>query len=219
MRVAIVDDSSLFRNGLAALLTEAGVEVAAEGATADEIIGRLALDPPDAVILDVRLPPTYTQEGIAAAERIRRDHPGIGVLLLSTYAVTAYAAQLLDRDSRGVGYLLKDNVSDVPALCEAIGRVIQGDAVIDRQIVARLMARERWSAELAPLSERERAVLGLMAEGRSNAAIGQRLHLSPRTVEGHIARLFQKLGLPDAPDDNRRVLAVLRWLRGEAAGE
>jgi DNA-binding NarL/FixJ family response regulator len=216
MRVAIVDDSSLFRSGLAALLTETGVEVTALAANAREIMARLGHDPPDAVILDVRLPPTYTQEGLVAAQRIRRDHPRVGVLLLSTYAVTSYAARLLDADTRGIGYLLKDSVGDVATLRDAIERVVQGGAVIDPQIVARLMARERWRDHLEELSDRERAVLGLMAEGRSNTAIGRRLHLSPRTVEGHIARVFQKLGLPDAADDNRRVLAVLRWLREEA---
>jgi DNA-binding NarL/FixJ family response regulator len=217
MRVAVVDDSALFRRGLAALLKEAGVQVTALAATADEILIRVAEDPPDVAILDVRLPPTFSDEGLSAAERIRAQHPQVGVLLLSTYAVAAYAARLLNGGSTGVGYLLKDRVSDVETLYDALVRVAAGESVVDPEIVARLLARERGTSELDSLSDRERQVLALMAEGRSNLAICERLYLSPRTVESHVARLFEKLDLPKDAEDNRRVLAVLQWLRAAAA--
>jgi DNA-binding NarL/FixJ family response regulator len=216
VRVALVDDSALFRRGLAMLLGTVGVEVTAQASTAAVALQQVRADPPDAVVLDIRLPPTHTDEGLQAAERIRSLHAGIGIVVLSTYAVTGYAMRLLELGPRGVGYVLKDRVDDVNALHGALARVVAGESVIDPEIVAGLFAQRRRASELDRLSAREREVLDLMAEGRSNAGIGQRLHVSPKTVEGHVAGLFSKLGLVAAPDENRRVLAVLRWLRATA---
>jgi DNA-binding NarL/FixJ family response regulator len=213
VRVALADDSALFRQGLALLLSSVGVVVSAQASTPDDLLRQLARDPPDAAILDIRMPPTYTDEGLELAERLRGLHPCTGVLVLSTYAVTAYAERLLESGTRGVGYMLKDRVDDVEALCDALARVVAGELVVDPEIVASLLARERRAAELDSLTERERAVLRLMAEGRSNSGIGQRLHLSQKTVEAHVATLLAKLGLPPTAEDNRRVLAVLKWLR------
>ncbi|MCM3887068.1 response regulator transcription factor [Frankia sp. R82] len=216
MRVAIADDSTLFREGLAILLTTSGVEVVAQAATADELIDELARSQPDIVIVDIRMPPTFTDEGLVAAERIRARHRGIAVLVLSTYAEVPYALRLLGDDSGGLGYLLKDRVDDVSALLDALRRVSEGRLVLDEEIVAGLLAHRRHADELARLTPRERTVLAHMAEGRSNQGIGTRLHLAPKTVENHIAGVFTKLGMPASTDDNRRVLAVLAWLR--AAG-
>ncbi|WP_391530322.1 response regulator transcription factor [Candidatus Frankia nodulisporulans] len=217
MRVAIADDSTLFREGLAILLTTSGVEVAAQAATADELIDGLARSQPDVVIVDIRMPPTYTDEGLVAAERIRARHRGIAVLVLSTYAEVPYALRLLGDSSGGLGYLLKDRVDDVGALLDALRRVAEGRLVLDEEIVAGLLAHRRHADELARLTPRERTVLAHMAEGRSNQGIGARLHLAPKTVENHIAGVFTKLGMPASSDDNRRVLAVLAWLRAAGA--
>jgi len=213
VRVALVDDSALFRRGLAMLLATVGVDVVAQASTAEEALPCVAADPPDVVILDIRLPPTFSDEGLVTAERIRSLHPGIGVLVLSTYAVTSYAVRLLQTGSEGIGYMLKDRVDDIDALHDALSRIVEGGLVIDAEIVGRLLGHERRATELDLLSERERDVVKLMAEGRSNVAIGQQLYLSPKTVESHVASVFVKLGLFPAPDDNRRVLAVLKWLR------
>lgn len=213
MRVALVDDSSLFRQGLAALLEAVGVQITIQAADADRALRDIAADPPDVAVLDVRLPPTFTDEGLAAAEHIRSGHPEVGVLVLSTYAVTGYAIRLLQSGRGGIGYLLKDRVSDVDMLRDALVRIAAGESVVDPDIGLRLLARGRRASELSQLSDRERAVVELMAAGRSNAAIGRRLHLSPKTVESHVASLFLKLGVSTTPDDNRRVLAVLKWLR------
>ncbi|WP_035923342.1 response regulator transcription factor [Frankia sp. QA3] len=219
MRVAIADDSALFREGLAMLLTAAGAEVVAQAGTADDLIRGLGRSRPDAVILDIRMPPTFTDEGLVAAERIRAEHRAIAVLVLSTYAETPYALRLLgDGGGGGLGYLLKDRVDDVGALQDALRRVIDGRLVLDEEIVAGLLAHRRRADELARLTPRERMVLAHMAEGRSNQGIGARLHLAPKTVENHIAGVFSKLGMPASADDNRRVLAVLTWLRNAAAG-
>ncbi|SNQ47223.1 Two component transcriptional regulator, LuxR family [Frankia canadensis] len=213
MRVAIADDSALFREGLAMLLASSGAEVVAQAATADELVSGLDRSRPDAVIMDIRMPPTYTDEGLVAAERIRARHRGVAVLVLSTYAETPYALRLLGGGGGGLGYLLKDRVDDVAALQDALRRVVEGRLVLDEEIVAGLLAHRRHADELARLTPRERSVLGHMAEGRSNQGIGSRLHLAPKTVENHIAGVFAKLGMPASGDDNRRVLAVLAWLR------
>ncbi len=224
MRVAIADDSTLFREGLAILLTAAGNEVVAQTATADDLICGLGHSRPDVVILDIRMPPTFTDEGLVAAEQIRARHRTIAVLVLSTYAETPYALRLLgDGGGGGFGYLLKDRVDDVAALQDALRRLIDGRLVLDEEIVAGLLAHRRRADDLARLTPRERTVLAHMAEGRSNHGIGARLHLAPKTVENHIAGVFSKLGMPASTDDNRRVLAVLTWLRtaaqpGAAAG-
>jgi DNA-binding NarL/FixJ family response regulator len=215
MRVALAEDSALFRRGLALLLDQAGVQVAWQARDADETLTRLDRDPPDVVVVDIRMPPTFTEEGLAAAEQIRQRHPKVAILVLSTYAETHYAARLLAIGPRAVGYLLKDRVDDTAALCDALQRLRQGEAVVDPEIVARLVTRPRRNAALAQFSDRERNVLALMAEGRSNAGIAQRLFLSPKTVEAHVNTVFTKLGLPPSGDDNRRVLAVLAYLRAQ----
>jgi DNA-binding NarL/FixJ family response regulator len=215
MRVALADDSALFRRGLALLLDQAGVEVAWQARNADELLARLDLATPDVAILDIRMPPSFTEEGLAAAEQIRRRHPEVAILVLSTYAETHYAARLLAIGPRAVGYLLKDRVDDITALGEALQRLQHGEAVVDPEIVARLVARPRRDPALARFSDRERNVLALMAEGRSNAGIAQRLFLSAKTVEAHVNAVFTKLSLPASGDDNRRVLAVLSYLRAQ----
>jgi DNA-binding NarL/FixJ family response regulator len=213
VRVALVDDSTLFRQGVAMLLGTVGVEVVLQASSAEEALPCLDAARPDVVVLDIRLPPTFTDEGLVMAEQIREAHPSTGVLVLSTYAVSSYAVRLLQTGSTGIGYMLKDRVDDIDALHDALTRVVGGELVIDTEIVGRLLGQERRPTGLDLLSERERDVLALMAEGRSNVAIGQQLYLSPKTVESHVASVFLKLGLYPAPDDNRRVLAVLTWLR------
>ena len=212
MRVAVADDSALFREGLVALLEAAGVEVTVQAKTGDELLARISCDVPDVAILDIRMPPTFTDEGLVCAERIRRAHPGVAVLVLSTYTETAYAMRLLANGSEGVGYLLKDRVDSARTLVDALGRLTAGESVIDPGIVNRLLAKPGVSV-LARLSDRERLVLGLIAEGRSTVAISNQLQVSPKTVETQIASIFTKLDLPSAANTNRRVLAALTWLR------
>jgi DNA-binding NarL/FixJ family response regulator len=214
VRLAIADDSALFRDGLRLLLEGAGLEVVLAAGTAAELIVRLPTDPlPDAVVLDIRMPPTFTDEGLIAAEELKRRHPGLGVLVLSAYDETVYAARLLALGPHGVGYLLKDRVGDIAALRDALERVTAGGQVIDADIVTRLLLRRQRGSELDALTPRERDVLRHMAEGRSNAGIGQKMSLAPKTIESHVASVFAKLRLPQSGDDNRRVRAVLAWLR------
>jgi DNA-binding NarL/FixJ family response regulator len=212
MRIVICDDSALFRRGLALLLADVGVEVVNEARDAAQLNAQLLASTPEAVILDVRLPPSFTDEGLTAAAHVRRDHPDLGILVLSTYAETAYAIRLLEIGS-GVGYLLKDRVDDAITLRDAIERVARRETVVDSDIVNRLFARRRQQHVLDRLTERERDVLALMAEGRSNAAIARILRLGEKTIESHIASVMTKLDLEPAPDNNRRVLAVLTWMR------
>ncbi|MDT3444999.1 response regulator transcription factor [Pseudofrankia sp. BMG5.37] len=216
MRVAVADDSALFREGLVLLLRHAGIEVTVAAGTAEELLAAVDADPPDAVILDIRMPPTFTDEGVRAAERLCATYPGVGVVVLSTYAETPHVVRLLGDGFGGVGYLLKDRVDDVDTLLDALRRVASGRLVVDEQIVAPLLAHRRRASALARLTDRERTVLRHMAEGRSNQGIGAALHLAPKTVENHVASLLAKLDLPIAADDNRRVLAVLAWLRAQA---
>jgi DNA-binding NarL/FixJ family response regulator len=221
MRVALADDSVLFRRGLATLLRAAGVDVIAEEATGADVLRQVGVNPPDAVILDIRMWPTFGEEGLATAEELRRRHPSVGILVLSTYSETTYAARLLDAvGPRSVGYLVKDRVADPEALCDALARIVAQECVVDPEIIARLLAQQRLRSQLDSLTERERDVLRLMAEGRSNARIGRELYVSTKTVETHVASVFTKLDLHQASDDNRRVLAVLTWLRatGNASG-
>jgi DNA-binding NarL/FixJ family response regulator len=213
MRVALADDSTLFRQGLALLLEDHGVGVTAQLATGDQLLAAIRADPPDAAILDIRMPPTFTDEGLVLADRIRELHPSVAILVLSTYAETPYAIRLLQGGGRGVGYLLKDRVADASALIGALQRITSGEAVVDADIVATLVAQQHRAKQLDPLTTRERDILRLLAEGRSNAGIGKILHLSPKTVEPHVASVFLKLGLSSDAHDNRRVLAVLAWLR------
>jgi DNA-binding NarL/FixJ family response regulator len=214
VRVLICDDSALFRRGLALLLTDVGVEIAGEVGTVPDLMAAVAAAVPDAVIVDIRLPPTFADEGLAAAAQLRRAHPRLGVLVLSTYAETAYAMRLLELGT-GVGYLLKDRVDDAAAVRDAVTRVTAGETVVDPDIVTRLLTRRRHTDLLGRLTDRERSVLAQMAEGRSNVAIARQLRLAEKTVESHIAALLAKLNLEPTPDDNRRVLAVLAWMRAD----
>jgi DNA-binding NarL/FixJ family response regulator len=216
MRVALADDSALFRRGLATLLAASGVEVTAQVPSGGELLVAVAADQPDAVVLDLRMPPSFTDEGLVVAERLRARYPTLGILVLSTYAEVSYAARLLQTGTRHVGYLLKDRVEDSDALLGALRRIVAGESVVDPDIVARLMGRQRTASAVEQLTAREQDVLRLMAEGRSNVRIGRELFLSPKTVETHIAAVFSKLGLPQSSDDNRRVLAVLTYLRETA---
>jgi len=213
MRVAIVDDQVLLREGLARLLAEAGIDVVISAGEVDGFLDATKRWQPDVAIIDIRLPPTFTDEGLRAADLVRSRHPGTAVLVLSQYLNAGYALRLIESFPSGVGYLLKDRVSQVAVLVDALHRVVAGECVVDPSIVARLVNRTDLAQPLSVLSPREREVLSLMAEGRTNAAIGQRLFLSEKTVEANVRRIFDKLRLTDTPDDNRRVLAVLAFLR------
>jgi DNA-binding NarL/FixJ family response regulator len=215
MRVALADDSSLFRSGLAALLTSARVEVALEAGSGEELLTRLqgVEPPPQVVILDMRMPPSFTDEGLRTALSIRERFSDMGILVLSTYADPTSAARLLESASGAVGYVLKDRVDNLTVLLDVLHRIVRGETVIEPELVRRLLERRRATSVLDELSAREREILDQMAQGRSNAGIARLLHLSVKTVERHIAGLLMRLDLPPEPDDNRRVLAVLTWLR------
>jgi DNA-binding NarL/FixJ family response regulator len=215
MRVAIADDSALFRGGLRRILEEGGIEVSAEAGDGDALLDLVAQDPPDVAIVDIRMPPTRTDEGLEVAAELRRRHPDMGILVLSSYVETEFAYELVREGRRGSGYLLKDRVSDVGELLEALRRLAAGGSVVDPEVVATLVARPREASPVDALTPREREILSLMAEGRSNQAIAQRLFLSERTVEANVSRIFTKLGLLPAADDHRRVLAVLTYLRDD----
>jgi DNA-binding NarL/FixJ family response regulator/class 3 adenylate cyclase len=212
MRVALADDSILLREGVARLLSDSGFQIVAQVGTADRLLEAIRADPPDVAVVDIRMPPTYTDEGLQAAHQIRSELPGVGVLVLSQYVETDYAMELLAEGAAGLGYLLKDRVADVREFTDAVRRVGAGGSVIDPEVVSRLVGRARQSNPLERLTEQERTVLTLMAEGRSNQAIADRIFLSPKTVEGHVRSIFTKLDLLPAPDDHRRVLAVLAFL-------
>jgi DNA-binding NarL/FixJ family response regulator len=213
VRVAIAEDSGLFRSSLVLLLNSLGAEVTTAVPSGAELLAAIGSSPPDAVILDIRMPPTFTDEGIRTARELRSLHPGVGILVLSTYAETTYASQLLEIVSAGVGYLLKDNVTDADALMESLARVADGGTVLDPAIVRRLMSRERKPSMADTLNGRELEVLRHMAEGRSNLGIARELFLSARTVETHVTSVFTKLGLTQSNTTNNRVRAVLAFLR------
>jgi DNA-binding NarL/FixJ family response regulator len=213
MRVIIADDSLLFREGLVRLLEDLGFEVVAQVENAADLVRRVGGLHPDVALVDIRMPPSFTDEGIQAALQIAEGHPEVGVVVLSQYVESTYAMRLLEQSDAGRGYLLKDRVGDLDAFGEAIRRVGEGGSVVDPEVVSALVGRQRADGPLNDLTDREREILGLMAEGRSNAGICERLVLSHRTVESHVRAIFQKLGLEEAHDDHRRVLAVLAYLR------
>lgn len=215
MRVMLAEDSVLFRKGLVRLLEDAGLDVAAEVGDAEALVRRVSADQPDVVLVDIRMPPSHTTEGVEAAITIRARFPEVAVLVLSQYVETEYAVELLEDTNGGVGYLLKDRVTDPAEVVEALRRISRGETVIDAEVVSRLLGRSRRSSPLDSLTEREREVLASMAEGRSNQAIGESLYMSSKTVESHIRSIFQKLNLQPDDDAHRRVLAVVTWLRDQ----
>jgi DNA-binding NarL/FixJ family response regulator len=213
LRVVVADDSVLLREGIVRILERAGHEVVGVAGNGDELLRIVAATAPDVAIVDIRMPPTHTDEGLAAVRTIRGRHgDGIGLLVLSQYLEPAFAQELVTEVGGGSGYLLKERVADTGIFADAVRRVAAGQVVIDPEIVARLL-RPAAKDALAELTERERAVIGLLAEGRSNQAIGERLHIATKTVETHVNAIFSKLDLEPAEDDNRRVLAVLAYLR------
>jgi DNA-binding NarL/FixJ family response regulator len=214
VRVVIADDSGLLRDALAGLLVEAGVAVLARAGDADELIRAVDEHSPDVAIVDIRMPPTYTHEGAKAALELRTRHPSLGILLLSQSLESRYVTDLARTQARGLGYLLKDRVTDVRVLLDALATVARGGTVLDPEVVGHLLGRNELAEQLGRLSEREREVLSLMAQGLSNRAIADRLVIDGKTVETHIARILTKLDLHQSPDEHRRVLAVLAWLRG-----
>jgi DNA-binding NarL/FixJ family response regulator len=213
MRVIVADDDLLTRQGIVHLLQQAGIDVVAQAEDAETLLRQVRLARPDAVIVDIRMPPTHTDEGLAAARTIRSDHPDIGVLVLSQYIEPSYALRLLEDQPERVGYLLKERVFDAVNLVDALRRLADGETVVDPTIVSRLLGRHRRIDPLADLTARERDVLSQLAEGLSNRAIASRLFVTERTVEAHVTQIFQKLGLDADPDSHRRVLAVIAYLR------
>jgi DNA-binding NarL/FixJ family response regulator len=218
MRIAIADDSALFREGLELQLARSGQEVVATARTGDELLALAGRYRIDAAVLDVRMPPTFTDEGLRTAEELAARHPEVGILLLSAYAETAYAERLFADSTERRGYLLKDRVDNADALCDALERICRGESVVDDSIIQRLLRRQDRRNELAVLTERERLVLQYMAEGRSNTGIAGLMYIAEKTVEAYVARIFAKLDLAGAGDTNRRVLAVLTWLRTHHSG-
>jgi len=213
MRVVIADDAPLIREGIATLLAEHGVEVVQQVGDADALLASVRDVQPDVALIDIRMPPTYTDEGLVAARQIRVRYPEIAVLVLSQHLEPEYALRLVEEKPAGAGYLLKERIGRVEQLLDAIERVAAGECVVDRAVVDELLAQRRRADPIKDLSPREREILALMAEGRSNQGICRTLWLSPKTVETHIRGAFAKLGITAAPEDNRRVLAVLTFLR------
>ncbi|HEY3633110.1 MAG TPA: response regulator transcription factor [Jatrophihabitantaceae bacterium] len=212
MKIVIAEDAAILRDGLIQLLTDRGHEVAAAVGDGDALRAAVAEHDPDVAVVDIRMPPSFTDEGLRAAIAIRRERPNVGVLVFSQWVETRYAAELLATSSSGVGYLLKDRVADVSEFVEALTRVAAGGTALDPEVVSQLLGASRRGDALAALTPREREVLGLMAEGRSNVAIARQLVVTERAVEKHVANIFTKLDLPPSGEDHRRVLAVLRYL-------
>lgn len=213
MRIVVADDAVILREGLARLLAEAGFEVVGLAGDADQLLALVEEQQPDVAIVDIRMPPTHTNEGLHAAREIRARWPNVGIIVLSQYLQPSYAFELLESGAEGIGYLLKDRVSDLDELSASVRRVAEGGSVLDPSVVARLVDRPRGDDDpLHALSKREREVLSLMAEGKSNKAIGETLWISEHTVEKHVNSIFAKLRLATSPDEHRRVLAVLSYL-------
>ncbi len=216
MRVAVAEDSVLLREGIVRLLTEAGIEVVAQVGDAEDLLRKGRAHKPDVAITDIRMPPSHTDEGLRAAHEIRSELPEVGVLVLSQYVEEGYAMELLADNAAGLGYLLKDRIADVDAFLDAVRRVAGGGSALDPEVVSQLLGRRRRDDPLDELTPRERDVLALMAEGRSNSAIAEKLVVSERAVEKHVTSIFSKLDLTSSGQDHRRVLAVLAYLRGLA---
>jgi len=213
VRVAVAEDSVLLREGIVRLLTEAGIDVVAQSGDAEDLLRKVRAHKPDVAITDIRMPPSHTDEGLKAAQQIRSELPQVGVLVLSQYVEQAYAMELLADNAAGLGYLLKDRVADVDAFLDAVRRVADGGSALDPEVVSQLIGRRRRDDPLEELTPRERDVLGLMAEGRSNGAIAEELVVTERAVEKHVTSIFSKLDLSSSGQDHRRVLAVLAYLR------
>jgi DNA-binding NarL/FixJ family response regulator len=213
LRLVLADDATLIREGLARLLAEEGFDVVAQVGDAGELLARVDRDRPDVAIVDIRMPPSFTDEGLVAAQEIRAAHPDVGVLVLSQYVDVAYAMKLVSEESQRVGYLLKDRIADVPELAAALQRIADGGSVVDPSLVAELVAAPAAEDPLAELTAREREVLALLAEGRTDRGIAQLLYITPKTVEAHVRSTFRKLDLPSNATENRRVHAVLTFLR------
>jgi DNA-binding NarL/FixJ family response regulator len=215
MRAVIAEDSVLMREGLSRLLTEAGIEIVGQAGDAEDLLRKTRAHKPDVVVTDIRMPPTQTDEGLRAAHVIRGELPQTGVLVLSQHVEEEYVIELLGDNAEGVGYLLKERVVDVERFVEAVERVAEGGSVLDPEVVSYMLGRRRREDPLSELTPREREVLGLMAEGRANRAIARQLVVTERAIEKHVSNIFDKLGFPSAPDDHRRVLAVLAYVRSE----
>jgi DNA-binding NarL/FixJ family response regulator len=213
MRVVIAEDSVLLREGITRLLEESGFDVAGQAGDAEELLRKVGAHKPAVAVIDVRMPPTHTDEGLRAARRIRAEHPGTAVLMLSQYVEEAYALDLLSETTESTGYLLKDRIADIETFTDAVRRVANGGSALDPEVVGLLLGRRRREDPLAVLTPREREVLGLMAEGRSNSAMADALVVTERAVEKHVTAIFSKLNLPPAVEDHRRILAVLAFLR------
>ena len=218
MRVVVADDVLLTRQGIVHLLRQAGVDVVGEAEDAAGLLRCVRLDHPDVAVVDIRMPPTHTDEGLVAARSIREELPEIGVLVLSQYVEPAYAMRLIEDHPGSVGYLLKERVFDIVTVVDALRRIVDGETVVDPTIVARLVARRRPDDPISRLTDRELEVLRLIAEGLSNRAVGARLVITERTVEAHVSQIFSKLRLEDSPEQHRRVRAVLTYLRGGNIG-
>jgi DNA-binding NarL/FixJ family response regulator len=213
VRVVVADDSLLTREGIVRMLVEAGVDVVGQAADGRELLARVDETMPDVAVIDIKMPPTFTDEGLVAAASVRQRNPAVGILVLSQYLETAYAMRLIESVPESTGYLLKDRIADIAVLVDALRRIGEGETVIDPTIVTRLLGRRRERNPLDDLTPRERDVLGLVAEGLSNRAIAARLHVAERTVETHVTAIFIKLGLADEPSSHRRVRAVIQYLR------
>jgi DNA-binding NarL/FixJ family response regulator len=215
LRIVLADDAVLLREAIAGSLTAGGFDVVGQADGVEGLLDLVGRTSPDVLVVDVRMPPSHTTEGLEAAREIRRAHPDVGILVLSQVIETRHAVDLLRESPTSVGYLLKEHVTRISDLADAVRRVARGESVIDSEVVARLLGRPRDRGPLDELTSREREILGLMAEGRSNHGIAERLVLDPKTIEGHVTRIFSKLGLEPAEEDHRRVLAVLSYLRTE----